>query len=143
MIRFALSLLLLSAFVCFYCQTAWAQDEVEPGEFDVCLEQAGIVTSEILTCIQAEKEKYVAQINAAYEELMSFLPPERKKELEEAHNAWHGYRKKYWEFKMGLGKNGGTSLLVMAAHFNMEVTKAHAQQLSLDLHLAESTRPVN
>lgn len=75
-------------------QPSFAQEERFP-QMEACLEKAGGVHFEMLTCARDEYQRQDARLNAAYKKATTDISPVRQNQLLEAQRAWVKYRDAY------------------------------------------------
>ena len=123
--KLVLAVLLL---VCGWAFGAQAEDELLSPEFYACLEPpVGMTTQGMVACMGAERALHDAKLNAAYQQLMTELPEDRREALKEAQRAWIKFRDAYADFLYD--PNGGTMVRITTAHWLMQSTAMQAREL--------------
>jgi uncharacterized protein YecT (DUF1311 family) len=106
-----------------------AADRETTKEYSTCLDKAGGVTSEMMTCMSAETKRQDARLNENYNKLGSKLSPNRKKALLEAQRAWIKFRDANCNFYYD--PDGGSSARMAANECLLNATADRAGELKL------------
>lgn len=110
-----------------FSQLVRAQSIGLTSQFSICMDNSNGVTTQTLNCLSAEKSRQEIRLNKTYEEVMSQLSPERKKQLRTAQRAWITFRDANCSFYAD--PDGGTIARVSASDCFMSATASRAQEL--------------
>lgn len=105
------------------------------SSFEVCLEKAVGVTSDMLNCISIETKQQDKRLNTAYQNLMKSLSNKRKEELKKTQQLWIKYRDANCEFYRD--PDGGTMASIFGANCIMDMTTQRAKELEDFSNLAK------
>lgn len=105
-----------------------ADADLDPGkEHDACMEKAGGVTANMVSCITAEYEREDKRLNDAYAALRGRLAEARHTGLRDAQRAWLSFRDLNCEFRVD--PDGGTMARVSANQCMLTMTTDRADEL--------------
>ena len=107
----------LLAYVVFFPVDASAADR----QFDSCMDRAGGVTSEMLSCIGEAQERADARLSITLSEANVSISPARRILLTRAHQAWLAYRQAHCDFLAD--PDGGTAASLSSADCWLSLTE--------------------
>lgn len=107
----------LLAYVLFFPVDASAADR----QFDSCMDRAGGVTSEMLSCIGEAQDRADARIDTILGKAKSSISPARRASLNEAQERWLAYRQAHCDFLAD--PEGGTSASLISADCWLSLTE--------------------
>jgi uncharacterized protein YecT (DUF1311 family) len=101
------------------------------NELQDCLDSSENYTTEgMIDCVSKALEKWDAELNKAYKELLDLLTSEQKKKLKIAQREWIEYRNKEIEFSNQLYYDmQGTMWIPVAAQTKFNLTKKRTIEL--------------
>lgn len=102
--------------------------------YDICMDNSGGVTSEMINCIQMETKSQEARLNHVYRKLMSKLPPNKQSELRNTQRAWLKYKNSATQAE---ANQLGSLALITSQSLYLELTTTKADELQQkleDLH---------
>lgn len=114
MARPLLSLLLLGALFPIVSSAA-------DGQFDSCMDRAGGITSEMLSCIGQAQDRAAARLDTTLGKAKSSISPARRASLYEAQERWLAYRQAHCDFLAD--PEGGTAASVISADCWLSLTE--------------------
>lgn len=107
----------LLAYVLFFPVVASAADR----QFTSCMDRAGGITSEMLTCIGQAQDRADARLDTTLGKAKSSISPARRASLNEAQEGWLAYRQAHCDFLAG--PEGGTAASLIAADCWLSLTE--------------------
>lgn len=96
-------------------------------QFTTCMEKTGGATFTMIDCINEEVAIQDARLNNAYDNLLTELTPERKKELREVQRIWIRYRDANCNFHAD--PEGGSIARISGNHCVLKETVLRAIEL--------------
>ena len=114
MVRLILLLLLLGA---FFPASASAADR----QFSSCMDRAGGITSEMLSCIGEAQERADARLSNTLSRAIGSISPVRRASLNRTQEAWLAYRQTHCDFLAD--PEGGTSASLISADCWLSLTE--------------------
>lgn len=107
----------LLAYVVFFPVDASAADR----QFDSCMDRAGGVTSEMLSCIGEAQERADARLSNTLSRAIGSISPVRRASLNKAQEAWLAYRQAHCDFLAD--PDGGTAASLSSADCWLSLTE--------------------
>lgn len=113
-----------------------ASAQSRAGRYEACKAAAGGVTTALRTCDASELAVRDQTLNAAYQQVVTALPPERRLGLRTAQRAWLGFRDAECAFRRSADE-GGTDAVLIANTCRLDLTTARTEDLRKALRVAQ------
>lgn len=111
----------------FSNQVIWADKTEFSKSYEICIDNSGGITVEMLDCMNVEMKIQDIKLNKNYKDLIQLIPFQRQKQLQEAQRAWMKYRDLNCNFYAD--PNFGTSASLNSTSCFLDMTASRAQEL--------------